>query len=374
MEFCRRIGKTPVLMRKEVPGFIVNCIFRALTREAVSLLEGGYASAEDIDLAVVKGLGHPMNLRCACSTRPALTFVPGAHGRQQGDRRPSRPSPTSCSGKCTNAASGRSRQGLLRVHPEGLTPSGLRYETSGRCRSAAGVAAPAGRHRSAALRIRRADPAGAPTRCAGPGTARRAGASADADWVKRHWTARPGGAARRGDLLPRQGLARRARRRPGKGAAASAVGHSRLVRAWRDQRADVLLLQVSPPDDSGHVSLGISLDYMRAVQAQRPLVVAEINPRMPRTCGDTHWPIEQIDWFVEGGEGPQQVSPGAADTVDQQIARHVGGPGARRLVGLADRHRLAPRRRAGTARPPEAPGPAQRASSPMGYDRSSKRA
>ncbi len=60
MEFCRRIGKTPVLLRKEVPGFIVNRIFRALTREAVSLLEGGFASAEDIDLAVVKGLGHPM--------------------------------------------------------------------------------------------------------------------------------------------------------------------------------------------------------------------------------------------------------------------------------------------------------------------------
>lgn len=60
MAFCRRIGKKPVLMRKEIPGFIVNRIFRALTREAVSLLENGYASAEDIDLAVVKGLGHPM--------------------------------------------------------------------------------------------------------------------------------------------------------------------------------------------------------------------------------------------------------------------------------------------------------------------------
>ncbi len=60
MSFCRRIGKTPVLLRKEVPGFIVNRIFRALTREAISLLEDGYASAADIDLAVVKGLGHPM--------------------------------------------------------------------------------------------------------------------------------------------------------------------------------------------------------------------------------------------------------------------------------------------------------------------------
>jgi 3-hydroxybutyryl-CoA dehydrogenase len=59
-EFCRRIRKTPVVLRKEIPGFIVNRIFRALTREAVSLYEEGYATAEDIDLAVVKGLGHPM--------------------------------------------------------------------------------------------------------------------------------------------------------------------------------------------------------------------------------------------------------------------------------------------------------------------------
>lgn len=59
-DFCRRIGKIPVVLRKEIPGFIVNRIFRALTREAISLYEEGYASAEDIDLAVTKGLGHPM--------------------------------------------------------------------------------------------------------------------------------------------------------------------------------------------------------------------------------------------------------------------------------------------------------------------------
>ncbi len=59
-EFCRKIGKAPVVLRKEIPGFIVNRIFRALTREAVSLYEQGYASAEDIDLAVTKGLGHPL--------------------------------------------------------------------------------------------------------------------------------------------------------------------------------------------------------------------------------------------------------------------------------------------------------------------------
>lgn len=76
MSFCREIGKTPVLMRKEVPGFIVNRIFRALTREAISLLEGGYASAEDIDLAVVKGLGHPMGpLRLLDTTGIDVSFL-----------------------------------------------------------------------------------------------------------------------------------------------------------------------------------------------------------------------------------------------------------------------------------------------------------
>lgn len=59
-DFCRRIGKAPVVLRREIPGFIVNRIFRALTREAMSLYEEGYASAEDIDLAVTKGLGHPV--------------------------------------------------------------------------------------------------------------------------------------------------------------------------------------------------------------------------------------------------------------------------------------------------------------------------
>jgi 3-hydroxybutyryl-CoA dehydrogenase len=74
--FCRKIGKTPVVLRKEIPGFIVNRIFRALTREAVSLYEEGYASAEDIDLAVTKGLGHPMGpLRLLDSTGIDVSYL-----------------------------------------------------------------------------------------------------------------------------------------------------------------------------------------------------------------------------------------------------------------------------------------------------------
>jgi 3-hydroxybutyryl-CoA dehydrogenase len=60
MEFVRTIDRTPVLLQKEIWGFIVNRILFAASEEAMHLLDGGYASAEDIDTAVQKGLNWPM--------------------------------------------------------------------------------------------------------------------------------------------------------------------------------------------------------------------------------------------------------------------------------------------------------------------------
>jgi 3-hydroxybutyryl-CoA dehydrogenase len=60
LEFVRSIDRTPVLLQKEIWGFIVNRILFAASEEAMRLLEGGYASAEDIDTAVQKGLNWPM--------------------------------------------------------------------------------------------------------------------------------------------------------------------------------------------------------------------------------------------------------------------------------------------------------------------------
>jgi len=60
MALARRMGRTPVLLRKEIPGFVVNRILWALVDEAVRLYEAGVASFEDIDIAVKKGLRHPM--------------------------------------------------------------------------------------------------------------------------------------------------------------------------------------------------------------------------------------------------------------------------------------------------------------------------
>jgi 3-hydroxybutyryl-CoA dehydrogenase len=60
MELIRRIGRVPVLITKEIDGFVVNRILHAASQEAMRLYDGGYASFADIDLAVEKGLNWPM--------------------------------------------------------------------------------------------------------------------------------------------------------------------------------------------------------------------------------------------------------------------------------------------------------------------------
>jgi 3-hydroxybutyryl-CoA dehydrogenase len=57
---ARAMGRTPVLLNKEIDGFIVNRILHAATQEAYRLLDAGVASFEDIDTAVEKGLNWPM--------------------------------------------------------------------------------------------------------------------------------------------------------------------------------------------------------------------------------------------------------------------------------------------------------------------------
>lgn len=57
MQFFREIDKKPVLIRKDIPGFIGNRIQHAMAREAISLLEQGIASAEEIDTVVRWSLG-----------------------------------------------------------------------------------------------------------------------------------------------------------------------------------------------------------------------------------------------------------------------------------------------------------------------------
>lgn len=56
-DFMKRLGKNPVLLKREVPGYIVNRLQAALLREAIDLVDKGVASAEDVDQAFCMGVG-----------------------------------------------------------------------------------------------------------------------------------------------------------------------------------------------------------------------------------------------------------------------------------------------------------------------------
>jgi 3-hydroxybutyryl-CoA dehydrogenase len=60
VELARRLGKVPVVLAREIPGFIANRILGAVRDEAIFLLENGIASVEDIDTACRTALGYPM--------------------------------------------------------------------------------------------------------------------------------------------------------------------------------------------------------------------------------------------------------------------------------------------------------------------------
>lgn len=60
MDLARRLGKEPVLIRREIPGFIANRLMGAVHREALALAAAGIASIEDIDTTARTALGHPM--------------------------------------------------------------------------------------------------------------------------------------------------------------------------------------------------------------------------------------------------------------------------------------------------------------------------
>src|SRR5690554_2489296 len=56
-EIMREVGKRPIRVKRDVPGFLANRIQHALMREAIALVEEGFASAEDVDAAVRYGFG-----------------------------------------------------------------------------------------------------------------------------------------------------------------------------------------------------------------------------------------------------------------------------------------------------------------------------
>lgn len=86
---------------------------------------------------------------------------------------------------------------------------------------------------------------------------------------------------------------------------------------------DVALVHVSPPDAHGFCSLGVSVDIARAAVDCAQLVIAQVNPRMPRTHGDALLHIKDIDVMVDVDVQLPQVYPPELSDTDRAIGRNI---------------------------------------------------
>jgi acyl-CoA hydrolase/GNAT superfamily N-acetyltransferase len=86
---------------------------------------------------------------------------------------------------------------------------------------------------------------------------------------------------------------------------------------------DIALIQVSPPDDHGYVSLGVSVDIVKAAVEQASLIVAQVNRHMPRVHGDGFLHVEDIDFLVPHDEPLLEYAPEADTEIIQRIGRYV---------------------------------------------------
>jgi acyl-CoA hydrolase len=87
--------------------------------------------------------------------------------------------------------------------------------------------------------------------------------------------------------------------------------------------ADVGFVQVSPPDADGTCSLGVGVDYIADALAHTPVLIAEVNRRMPATTGTPRIPLSRFAAVIETDRPLAEAPVRAADDVELAIARHV---------------------------------------------------
>ena len=86
---------------------------------------------------------------------------------------------------------------------------------------------------------------------------------------------------------------------------------------------DVALLNVSPPDKHGFCTLGVAVDVARAAFEMAKIVVAQMNPHMPRTQGDALIHLKEIDFMVEVDEPLPEIQMPELTDEDLAIGRHI---------------------------------------------------
>ncbi len=86
---------------------------------------------------------------------------------------------------------------------------------------------------------------------------------------------------------------------------------------------DVALVQTSPPDEHGFVSLGVSVDIVKTAVESAGLVIAQVNDQMPRVHGDTFIHVKDIDFIIPYSEPLLEYEPSVPTEIVERIGKYV---------------------------------------------------
>jgi acetyl-CoA hydrolase len=86
---------------------------------------------------------------------------------------------------------------------------------------------------------------------------------------------------------------------------------------------DIALIHVSPPDEHGFCSFGVGVDATKTAAENARTVIAQINPNMPRTLGDSFIHLNQIHYIVEVDDPILEHKQGEISETANQIAKHI---------------------------------------------------
>jgi acyl-CoA hydrolase/GNAT superfamily N-acetyltransferase len=88
---------------------------------------------------------------------------------------------------------------------------------------------------------------------------------------------------------------------------------------------DIALIQVTPPNERGMCSLGISVDIVKSAAENAAIVIAQVNPQMPRTLGDSFLHVQDLDVLVPVDTPLFEVEPPEVTDVTRKIGENIAG-------------------------------------------------
>jgi 4-hydroxybutyrate CoA-transferase len=88
---------------------------------------------------------------------------------------------------------------------------------------------------------------------------------------------------------------------------------------------DIAMITVSPPDASGFCSLGVSVDYTKRAVECAKVIIAEVNPTMPRTHGDSFVHVSDIHYMIEVDQPIYELKKTGLTDVEIRIGKYIAG-------------------------------------------------